>query len=533
MTSDTTTTLGAALSEAAHRWGDAPFILHGDAVTSYAELEHASRRAAAGLMRLGLEPGDRIGLLALNRIEWLILFFAAVRVGVAVVAMSPRYRESELGYMVRDSEVKAVASITEHEGHDFAAMFQRLAPELPTLRHLIMFPSAADTTTPAERPELPHVPYTTLLEGDGNTPDDERAAAHVMPNDLAMVIYTSGTTGRPKGAGLTHRSLLASSRAQAAHMRIDEHDLLPLATPLNHVGGITCGILSLMASGGRIDLIAEFKASEVLERIRLHRPTLLAGVPTMMTLLLMKSQGLDIDFSSIRLLFAGGSNVDATLLAQLEARMPRATLMNLYGLSEASGACVITPWDATREDLMNTIGRTIGDAEVQVVDPVDLRPLPVGHVGELCFRGCGVVPGYVGAARTSDAFLPGGWLRSGDLGEVDARGVITLKGRAKDMYIQGGFNVYPAEVEAFIARHPEVMTVAGIGVPDPVLGEVGRYYVIRKPGSALTEAALRAWCAEGLADYKVPRQIVFRDELPLTPAGKIHKAALRADAVST
>ncbi|TMH06126.1 MAG: fatty-acid--CoA ligase, partial [Betaproteobacteria bacterium] len=157
--------------------------------------------------------------------------------------MSPRYRESELIYMVRDSEVKAVASITEHEGHDFAAMFQRLAPELPTLRHLIMFPSAADTTTPAERPELPHVPYTTLLEGDGNTPDVERAAARVTPSDLAMVIYTSGTTGRPKGAGLTHRSLLASSRAQAAHMRIDEHDLLPLATPLNHVGGITCGIL--------------------------------------------------------------------------------------------------------------------------------------------------------------------------------------------------------------------------------------------------------------------------------------------------
>jgi fatty-acyl-CoA synthase len=330
----------------------------------------------------------------------------------------------------------------------------------------------------------------------------DRAAATVTANDLAMVIYTSGTTGRPKGAGLTHHSLLASARAQAAHMRIDEHDLLPLALPLNHVGGITCGILSLMAGGGRIDLIPEFKALDVLERIRLHRPTLLAGVPTMMTLLLMKSQGLDIDFSSIRLLFAGGSNVDAALLGQLQERMPRATLMNLYGLSESSGAIVLTPWNATREDLMNTIGRTIGDAEVQVLSLVDRRP------------------------------LPGGWLRSGDLGEVDHRGVITPRGRAKEMYIQGGFNVYPAEVEAYIALHPQVLMVAGIGVPDPVLGEVGRYYVIPRPGGRLTEASVRAWCTQGLADYKVPRQIVFRDELPLTPAGKIHKAALR-DATST
>src|SRR5207237_7290660 len=173
------TTLGSALGEAAHRRGEAPFILHGDTVTSYRELEDASRRVAAGLMRLGLEPGDRIGLLALNRIEWLILFFAAVRVGVAVVAMSPRYRESELGYMVRDSEVKAVASITEHEGHDFAAMFARLAPELPSLRHLILFPAATDAALPAGTPALPRVLYTTLLEADGDATEVERAAVRV------------------------------------------------------------------------------------------------------------------------------------------------------------------------------------------------------------------------------------------------------------------------------------------------------------------------------------------------------------------
>jgi len=518
---ESTITLAQALSNAVMRRGDAIFILQDERSISYHALDQASRRAAAGLARMGLRRGDRLGLLSLNRIEWVVLFFGAMRLGVAVVAMSPRYRDSELSYMVRDSEVKAIATIGMHEGHDFLAMFDRLAPELPTLRQLILFD--AEGQMPAS--SLQCMSYAELQRAEPVTTDSAE------PNDLAMVIYTSGTTGQPKGAGLTHASLLASGRAQVEHMHLNEHDLLPQPAPLNHVGGITIGIIAFLCCGGRVDLMAEFKASQMLERIRVHRPSILWGVPTMMALLLMKSQGMDIDFSCVRLIFCGGSNVDATLLSQLEARMPNAKLMNMYGLSETSGGIVLTPWDATREDLMSTIGRPIGDAQVCVIDPGSGEPLPAGEVGELCFRGCGVVPGYVGAARGVSAFWPGGWLRTGDLGELDARGVITLRGRAKDMYIQGGFNVYPAEVEAYIARHPQVLLVAGIGVADTVLGEVGRYYVVRKPGATVNEAELRAWCAEGLADYKVPRQFVFRDELPFTPAGKIHKAILRTEEV--
>jgi fatty-acyl-CoA synthase len=517
-------TLGAALAAAARERSDAPFILHGDARTTFGELDAASQRAAAGLRALGLGRGDRIGLLSLNRIEWLVLFFACTRIGAVVVAMSPRYRDAELGYMLNDSEVKAVATLGEHEGCDFPALFSRLAADAPTLQHLILLPGAA--SAPAQD-RLARVDYEQLLAGEADLRPIAEAEKGIDGAQLAMVIYTSGTTGRPKGAGLTHGSMIASAWAQAAHMRIGDKDLLTLANPLNHVGGITCGILTLLAGGGRIDLIPEFKAPQVLERIRLHGPTLLAGVPTMMTLLLMKSQGLDIDFSCVRLVFIGGSSVDAALLAQLQQRMPGATLMNLYGLSETSGAIVITPWNASDHDLMQTLGAPIGDAQVRVVGPAADTEVAAGAVGELCFRGCGVVSGYVGAARRAEAFLPGGWLRTGDLGQVDGRGVITLRGRAKDMYIQGGLNVYPAEVEAHIARHPAVLLVAGIGVPDPVMGEIGHYFVVRKPDAVLTEEELRAWCAEGLADYKVPRRIEFREELPLTPAGKIHKAALR------
>ena len=205
--------------------------------------------------------------------------------------------------------------------------------------------------------------------------------------------------------------------------------------------------------------------------------------------------------------------------------MPHATLMNLYGLTETSGAIVMTPWQRSHEDLMTTIGQPFEGAQLRVAGP-EGQALPAGQVGELWFKGVGVVPGYIGAAAGA-GFTADGWLQTGDLGLIDERGVITLKGRKKDMYIQGGFNVYPAEVEALISRHPQVVLAAGIGVPDPVMGEVGRYYIVPRPGSGLTELDVRQWCAQHLADYKVPRQVVLREALPMTPAGKIHKAALR------
>ena len=353
--------------------------------------------------------------------------------------------------------------------------------------------------------------------------------AAVQPGDLVMIIYTSGTTGRPKGAGLTHRSLLASARAQQLHTRVDTGDLTQLGSPLNHVGGITCGVMTFMLGGGTIELVPEFKADIVLDMMLQRPPTLVGGVPTMLTLLLMNARSEHVDLGRVRLVTIGGSNVESALMEQVQQRMPGATIMNLYGLSEASGALVMSPWGATGQELLETIGKPLPGVEVRVRS-LDGGIADTSEVGELCFRGAGVIDDYVGQARGNDAF-EGGWLHTGDLGYVDAKGFITLKGRRKDMYIQGGFNVYPAEIENVIARHPKVAMVAGIGVPDAMFGEVGRYYIVPRPDSQLTEDELRQYCREHIADYKVPRQIVLRDTLPLTPAGKIHKAALRGEAV--
>lgn len=349
----------------------------------------------------------------------------------------------------------------------------------------------------------------------------------VQPNDLVMIIYTSGTTGRPKGAGLTHKSLLASARAQQIHTRVDTDDLTQLGSPLNHVGGITCGVMTFMLGGGTIELVPEFKADVVLDMMLQRPPTLIGGVPTMITLLLMNARSERVDLGRVRLVTIGGSNVESALMEQVQQRMPGASIMNLYGLSEASGALVMSPLDATGQELLDTIGKPLPGVEVQVRS-LDGGLAATGEVGELCFRGAGVIDDYIGQARGNDAF-EGGWLHTGDLGYVDAMGFITLKGRRKDMYIQGGFNVYPAEIENVIARHPKVAMVAGIGVPDAMFGEVGRYYIVPRPDSQLTEDEIRQYCRTHIADYKVPRQIVLRDSLPLTPAGKIHKAALRQE----
>ena len=506
------TLLHAALHAAATLHPDVVAYIDGERHFGFADVEAESQRLAGALLRRGLVRGDCIALLSHNQVEWLQLFFAATRIGVAVVALSPRYREAEIAFMLADSQSKAIFATREIDGFDFQAMLERLAPTLPALREVVTLDGEAFVAMAA------------------SPVDDEalgRATPAVQATDLAMVIYTSGTTGRPKGCALTHASLLASAHGQYRHTGTRPGDLVQLANPFNHVGGITCGILAQLLAGGSCELVPVFKAKTVLDMIRHHPPAILIGVPTMLTLLLMHPESADVDLGSVRLVITGGSNVDATLLGQLQQRMPAAKIMNLYGLSEASGALVMTPWQCSDEDLMQSIGTVLDGAQVRVMSPAG-DELPAGSIGELQFRGLGVVRDYIGAAAGQGAF-DGGWLRTGDLGAVDARGLITLKGRMKDMYIQGGFNVYPAEVEALIATHPAVVMVAGIGVPDPVLGEIGRYFVVAREGSGLTAREVLAHCTGRIADYKMPRQVVLRTELPLTPAGKILKAQLRSE----
>jgi len=508
--------LGASLREAAKRWPASPAFVDGSCSWSFSQMDESVDRVACGLLGLGLQRGDRIGLLGLNQIGWLRLFLAATRIGVCVVALSVRYRDHELLGMLGDSGARALFTVRSGEGVDFVELVQGLRDQLDQLAHVGTFEPDADGALTLATLERTPIDSQRLAQ----------ATAAVCADDAAMVIFTSGTTGRPKGALLTHGSMLAAARAEAAHLRIVPGDHLKVAMPLNHVGGITCCILTMLLGGGSSELVPAFKAETVLQMMAARPPTVIVGVPTMLTLLLMHREKVAVDLSGVRVVITGGANADGELLSRLMAAMPRAAVMNLYGMSESSGALVMTPWDADRGAVLSSIGRPLAGAELRVVSPAG-ADMPAGEVGELWFRGLGVVKGYLAQEAIEGSFGSDGWLRTGDMAHVDDNGFIHLRGRKKDMFIQGGFNVYPAEVENFIAGHPQVLMVAGIGVHDPVLGEVGRYYVVPRGGADLTAEQLRDYCAQHLADYKVPRQIVFRDQLPLTPTGKVLKANLR------
>ena len=501
------------LSTALREAPDRPFLLGGADPVTVRELDARADRCAAGLVARGIRPGDRVAVSGWNTTDWLVLFFGAVRAGAAVVTLNPRYRESELTYMLGQSGTTLVVSEGELPDVDVRALYASL--DLPSLQVVWFgddgpdgFASLCDSDTPV--PELP------LTE---DTP--------------AVVLYTSGTTGRPKGAVLTHGSLLAAAAGQRVRQDAGPDDVLVANLPFNHVGGITCTVLTALLAGGAVAMLPTFSPAAALDAVAAHGVTVMAGVPTMFVLMLAEQGRAPRTVSTLRIAAVGGSNVDPPLARAMGAAFPGAVVQNIFGLSEVSGACVMSPLTDDLDTVCRTLGTALDDVELRVVDPATGADAPDGEDGELYVRAPSVAHGYWEMPEETAASFSDGWLATGDMVLREPSGHLVLRGRRKEMFLQGGFNVYPVEVENVIAEHPGVALVAGIGVPDDVLGEVGLYFVVpRDPASPPTPAELSAWCRERLANYKVPRRFEVRGELPTTPAGKIAKAQLRSEVVS-
>lgn len=509
-----------ALDEAGKGMPDEVMYIYKGEKISFRQVDDASDHVASGLLNLGFKKGDRIGVIAHNQPEWIYTYFAAAKIGAIIVALNVRYRDTELDYMLNQSEARTVISLANLTDFDYGKFFESFRPEIPTVTDFIFI---GDGGFPGS------ISFGSLLKTLVDRELLDEAKAKVEPDDLLIIIYTSGTTGKPKGAAISHKSQLASAIAQAEHAKVTSKDSMLIVVPLNHVGGITCAVLSSLIGRATGILIPQPDMNDIIKQTAAYKPNIFGGVPTLYTLLFMYQDFLSLDLSNVRVAISGGSNAEPALLAQINEVFPNAMVMNLYGLSETSGAVVLSPWESDFETTVRSIGKPIGDFEVMVVD-AEGNEVPSGETGELCFRGDAVCRGYFRMPEeTTETFDSGGWLHTGDMGYVDGEGYITLKGRKKEMYLQGGFNVYPAEVENLLTKHPKVLMAAGIGIPDPVLGEVGRYYIISQPGSDTTEDELKAHCREHLADYKIPKQIVFRESLPLTPVGKIMKLTLKEE----
>ncbi|QNU29293.1 AMP-binding protein [Geobacillus sp. 46C-IIa] len=502
-----------ALADAVESEPDKIFLIEEDKTVSFKQFDEITDRLASAFFEKGIKKGDKISIIALNQVEWLYTFFAATKIGVTVVPLNTRYRETELEYMLNQAEVKAVISLAQFQDFDYVKFFQSFRSRIPGVSQFFYIGGNGEHS------------FEKLLECEPEDYTLSEAKEQVDEEDTVLIIYTSGTTGKPKGAMITNRSLLASARAQSEHLNISKDDIAIGSLPLNHVGGITCTIMVGLVSMSSVVLVPNFRPDRVVDVIERYKATIFGGVPTMYLMMLSLPHLTKKKLTSLKICIVGGSNVEPKLCCRITNSIPNAKLINLYGLSETSGACVLSRLTDNISKVQETIGVPIGTFKAKVVDR-DGAEVSNGVIGELFIQGDCVAKGYYGMKKETNETFQHGWLATGDMVYKDDEGYLHFKGRKKEMYITGGFNVFPVEIENVLASYEKVQLAAGIGVPDPLLGEIGVYYIVPKPNVSLTEEELFQFCRDRLADYKVPKRFIIVDEVPLTPAGKVQKSKL-------
>jgi fatty-acyl-CoA synthase len=527
----------ALLADTVARFGERPAVLFREQGIRWSWREFAAvvDELAAGLLSLGLERGDRLGIWSPNRAEWLVTQFATARIGVILVNINPAYRLSELEYALNVSGCRAIVTAERLKSSMYLQMLQTLAPELahsepgalkaatlPALQWVIRM--GADTT-----PGM--LNYDVLLQrgrASVQTRQLDAISAQLGCHDPINIQFTSGTTGNPKGATLTHHNVLNNARFIAQCMRFSEDDSLCIPVPLYHCFGMVLAVLACVSSGARMVFPGEaFEPLATLQAVAEERCTALHGVPTMFIAELDHPRFAEFDLSCLRTGIMAGSPCPIETMKRVVAMMHMGEITIAYGMTETSPVSFQSSTVDPLARRVSTVGRIQPRLEAKVVDPINGQVVPVGEKGELLVRGYSVMQGYWGdAARTAEA-IRDGWMHTGDLATIDAEGYCNIVGRAKDMLIRGGENVYPREVEEFLFRHPKVQSVQVFGVPDPKYVEEVCAWITLKPGETCTEAEIRDFCRDQIAHYKVPRYIRFVNEMPMTITGKVQKFVMR------
>ncbi|MCK7626269.1 FadD3 family acyl-CoA ligase [Streptomyces sp. RS10V-4] len=521
--------LARLVRAAAARHGSREAVVEGRTRVSYAELGERVERAAAACVAAGVAPGDRVAVWAPNTCDWIVSALGAVTAGAVLVPVNTRFKGAEAADLLRRTRARLLFVTGTFLGTSYVASLRRAAGSgdgrgpLPGLPHLARVVVLADDA-PAD-----FTPWRAFLAAGEAVPAGAvRARSDALgPDDPSDILFTSGTTGRPKGAVITHGQTLRAYDVWSALAGLVEGDRYLIVNPFFHTFGYKAGIIACLLRGATMVPQPVFSADTALANIAAEKISVLPGPPTLHQQLLDHPGRALHDLSALRLVVTGAAVVPLELVERLRGELKVATVLTAYGLSESTGVVTMCRRGDPPEVIAATAGRALPDTEVRVVDAAG-RPQPPGTPGEVQVRGYHVMTGYYeDPAATARALAPGGWLRTGDVGVLDAAGNLRITDRIKDMFIVGGFNAYPAEIEQLLARHPDLTEVAVVGIPDRRLGEVGKAYAVRRPGSRLTADDLIAWSRREMANYKVPREVEFVTALPRNASGKVVKGLLR------
>jgi acyl-CoA synthetase (AMP-forming)/AMP-acid ligase II len=513
------TTIPRVLAETVARCGDRVAIVDGEISLSYADLAGESRKFGAALIAAGVSPGDRVAIWAFNSAEWVIAALGLWQAGATLVPVNTRFKGAEAVDILGRSSARVLVTVTDFLGTDYVALLRETGTPLPNLETTVVVRGPVPDGAQGWSDFLATSNDEALAELD-------RRIDALSTDDPSDILFTSGTTGKPKGVVMTHGRTLTVALDWVKMTGLNPADRYLMVNPYFHMFGLKAGILASIGAGATMLPESVFDVERALARIASEKVTVFPGAPTIYQTILDVPDRSRYDLSSLRLAVTGAADIPVALIRRIREELPFRRIISGYGLTEA-GTATATVEDDDVETIATTVGRLRPGFEARIVDG-DGNDVATGVSGEILLRGGSVMLHYLDDPDATAATLsPDGWLRTGDLATMDDKGNIKIVGRAKDMYIVGGFNVYPAEVEDLLRGHPDIRDAAVIGIPDPRLGEVGMAFVVLRSGATATPQELIAWSREQMANYKAPRVIDIIDELPVNATGKVEKKVLR------
>jgi acyl-CoA synthetase (AMP-forming)/AMP-acid ligase II len=518
---------------AAARYGDREAIVAGDTRICYGQLAELARQAAAAFIAAGVEPGDRVAIWAPNMHEWIPALMGLQAAGGVLVPLNTRYKGTEAGYILAKSRARLLVTVEGFLDTDYLSLLRsaqggvgddRPVRDLPHLEQVVVLRGQITEGSTAWKD------FLARGDGIGATDVDDRLAG-VTSDDLSDVLFTSGTTGNPKGVMCTHGQTLRAFQSWSEVVGLREGDRYLIVNPFFHAFGYKAGIVAALMSGATIVPEPVFDVPTVMASVVREQISMLPAPPTLYQTILNHPDLASFDLTSLRLAVTGAAAIPVSLVEDMRSRLGFETVITGYGLTEATGIATMCRHDDDAVTIATTSGRAIPDVEVLVVDDGG-REVPAGEPGEIVVRGYNVMSGYFEEPDETAATVDDdGWLHTGDIGVMDERGYIKITDRKKDMFIMGGFNAYPTEIENLLLGHDQIAQVAVIGVPDERMGEVGMAHVIPVAGTTIDVDELRAWCRDNMANFKVPRYFEVVETLPVNPSGKVVKYQLRDEAI--